>query len=59
MSKDITASIQARLLNLAKQRGDDYNLTLTHYAIERFLNRLSISSVRNAHATNAYTLLIT
>jgi hypothetical protein len=34
-------------LNLAKSRGEDFNLILTHYAIERFLYRLSLSPARD------------
>lgn len=37
------ASIRARLLTRAQQRGEDYNLLLTRYAAERFLYRISIS----------------
>jgi predicted nucleotidyltransferase component of viral defense system len=39
-------SIHARLLNLAKARGDDFNLILVRYALERWLYRLSISDAR-------------
>jgi predicted nucleotidyltransferase component of viral defense system len=46
---DVAASIQARLLNLAKARGEDFNLVLTRYAIERFLYRLSIVPAREAY----------
>lgn len=42
------ASIRARLLARAKDRGEDFSLVLNRYAIERFLYRLSISSVRDA-----------
>jgi len=42
------ASIHARLLNLAKERGEDFNMILTRYAIERFLYRLSIVPAREA-----------
>lgn len=38
---DIAASIRTRLLNHAKQHGDDYQRTLTHFGIERLLFRLS------------------
>lgn len=41
MTTGRAASIHARLLNRAKQRGDDFNLLLTRYGIERFLYRLS------------------
>ena len=43
------ASIHARLLNRAKARGEDFNLVLTRYAIERFLYRLSIVPAREAY----------
>ncbi len=46
MSTHLPASILARLLNLAKARGDDYNLLLNRFALERLLCRLS----RSAHA---------
>lgn len=36
------ASIHARLLNLARKRGDDFNRILIRYALERFLYRLSM-----------------
>lgn len=39
------ASIKARLLNLARQSQSDFLLVLGRYAAERFLYRLSISSV--------------
>ena len=46
MTADLTASIHARLLNLAKARGEDFNLILARYAIERFLYRLSLVPAR-------------
>ncbi|MFO1398101.1 MAG: nucleotidyl transferase AbiEii/AbiGii toxin family protein [Burkholderiales bacterium] len=41
MTTGRAASIHARLLNRAKERGEDFNLLLTRYGIERFLYRLS------------------
>jgi len=41
--KNVGASVRARLLNLAHERGEDFQLLLTRYANERFLYRLSIS----------------
>jgi hypothetical protein len=38
--------VHARLLARTKERGEDFNLTLTRYAVERFLYRLSISELR-------------
>ena len=41
--KDIGASVRARLLRLAQDRGDDFQLLLTRYANERLLYRLAKS----------------
>lgn len=46
MNAGAAASIHARLLALAKSRKEDFNLTLNRYGLERFLYRLSVSSVR-------------
>jgi len=43
MTGDRSASILARLLTLAKQRGDDYNLLLNRFGMERLLARVSTS----------------
>jgi predicted nucleotidyltransferase component of viral defense system len=40
---DIGASVRARLLRLARERGEDFQLVLTRYASERLLFRLSAS----------------
>lgn len=44
MSANLAASVLARLLTLAKQRGDDYNLLLNRFAMERLLARVSASA---------------
>lgn len=44
--KNVAASVQARLLNLARERGEDFQLVLTRYALERLLYRLSRSPHR-------------
>ena len=49
MTKGQIASIHARLLNRAKARGEDFNLILTRYALERFLYRLSLAPAREAY----------
>lgn len=41
--KDIGASVRARLLRLAQERGEDFQLVLTRYANERLLYRLANS----------------
>jgi Nucleotidyl transferase AbiEii toxin, Type IV TA system len=43
MTSNLSASILARLLTLAKQRGDDYNLLLNRFGMERLLARVSAS----------------
>ena len=48
MSADRSASVLARLLNRAKARGEDYNLVLNRFVLERLLYRLSISA--HAHS---------
>jgi hypothetical protein len=47
----LAASIHARLLNRAKARGEDFNLILTRYAIERFLYRFSLVPARETYPT--------
>lgn len=49
MTLGLAASIHARLLNRAKARGEDFNLILTRYALERFLYRLSRVPAREAY----------
>lgn len=44
MTRNLAASIRARLKNLADAAKADFNLTLTHYGLERLLYRLSVSS---------------
>lgn len=41
--RDVGASVRARLLQLAKNRGEDFQLVLTRYANERLLYRLAQS----------------
>ena len=41
--KNIGASVRARLLRVSKERGQNFDLVLTHYAIERLLYRLAQS----------------
>lgn len=44
---NVAASVQRRLLNIARERGEDYQLILTRYALERFLRRLGASRYRD------------
>ncbi len=45
--RDVAASVRDRLLNLARERGEDFHLILTRYAVERLLYRLSVSRYRD------------
>ena len=42
--KNLSASIRQRLLNLARARDEDFQLTLTRFGLERLLYRLSRSA---------------
>lgn len=46
MTQDVAQSVRARLLNLAKAEGVDFNQVLVRFALERMLYRLS----QSAHA---------
>jgi predicted nucleotidyltransferase component of viral defense system len=46
-TKNISASVKARLQNVAGKRGEDFNLLLLRYGIERLLFRLSQSRYAN------------
>lgn len=46
MSGDTAASVRARLLALAKARGEEFERALTRFAAERFLFRLGASPAR-------------
>jgi predicted nucleotidyltransferase component of viral defense system len=41
--KNTTASVRQRLLNISREKGEDFNLILIRYAAERLLYRLSVS----------------
>lgn len=49
MTTGRAASIHAWLLACAKERGEDFNLMLSRYAVERFLYRLSVSPARDRY----------
>ena len=57
MSKDVAASIRARLYNKSKQSGMEFQLILARYACERFLYRLGMSPVRDRCILKGATLL--
>lgn len=41
--RNVSASVRQRLMNLSRQRGEDYQLVLTRYGLERLLYRLAQS----------------
>lgn len=57
--RDPAISIRARLLNHAKQHGDDYNRILTRYAIERLLYRLSLTEATERYVLKGAMLFVT
>jgi predicted nucleotidyltransferase component of viral defense system len=44
--RNLAASVRQRLLNLARERGEDFNFLLTAYGLERLMYRLGQSSHR-------------
>ncbi|MBP2449175.1 hypothetical protein JOH51_006683 [Rhizobium leguminosarum] len=46
--KNVSASVRARLLQLAKASGQSFDLVLTRFALERLLFRLSQSPHEHA-----------
>jgi len=44
--RDVASSVRQRLLNLARDRREDFGLVLTRYTLERMLYRLSVSEHR-------------
>jgi predicted nucleotidyltransferase component of viral defense system len=55
--KNIGASVRGRLLNLAKERNQPFDLLLTRYTLERFLYRLSLSKHRDRFVLKGAMLL--
>ncbi|KTD61864.1 nucleotidyl transferase AbiEii/AbiGii toxin family protein [Legionella spiritensis] len=49
MMKDISASIRARLKNIAKEEQTDFNAVLTRYGLERLLYRIGQSEYANQY----------
>ncbi|MBW2366799.1 MAG: nucleotidyl transferase AbiEii/AbiGii toxin family protein [Deltaproteobacteria bacterium] len=56
--KNIEHSIRQQLLNISKQRKEDFQFCLTRYALERFLYRLSKSSHVNKFVLKGALLLM-
>src|SRR5271170_4604434 len=57
--RNMGASVRARLLNLARERRQVFDLLLTRYALERLLYRLSISTHRNQFVLKGAMLVTT
>jgi len=57
MTPDVAASIRARLLNQAKAKREEFELTLTRFAAERLLFRLGASAARDRCILKGATLL--
>jgi hypothetical protein len=49
MSRNVAASVRARLKQHADTRQEDFNLVLTRYGLERLLYRLSISPLASSY----------
>ena len=56
--KNIGASVRARLLALAKERNQPFDLLLTRFTLERFLYRLSVSRHRDRFILKGAMLLL-
>jgi predicted nucleotidyltransferase component of viral defense system len=57
--RNITASVRARLLSLAKQRNQPFDLLLTRYVLERLLYRLGSTRHRERFVLKGAMLLTT
>ena len=54
--KNIAASVRERLYQLAQKRGEDFQLMLTRYGLERLLYRLDQSPYRDRFVLKAAIL---
>jgi hypothetical protein len=57
MSPDVAASVRARLLNQARQSGEEFERTLVRFAAERLLYRLGASAARDRCLLKGASLL--
>jgi len=55
--RNLAASVGARLMNRARQTGDDYQTLLVSFCLERFLYRLGASSVHDRFVLKGAMLL--
>lgn len=56
--KNIAASVKNRLLAAARQSGKPFQTILTHYGLERFLSRLSLSPLKEKFILKGGLLLV-
>lgn len=56
--KDTTASVRQRLLQLARERNDDFQLVLVRYGTERFLYRLGRSEFKDRFVLKGAMLFV-
>ena len=56
--KNLAASVRARLLNLAKARGEEFHRVTVRFALERLLYRLGISPYRERFVLKGAMLLL-
>ena len=57
--RNVGASVRARLLRISKEKGQNFDLVLTHYAIERLLYRLAQSRHTERFVLKGAMLLMT
>jgi hypothetical protein len=57
--RNMGASVRARLLNLAKERNQPFELLLTRYALERLLYRLTMTKHRERFVLKGAMLMTT
>src|SRR5258708_598872 len=57
--RDMGASVRARLLNIANERGQPFDLLLTRYVLERLLYRLSTTKHRDRFVLKGAMLMTT
>jgi predicted nucleotidyltransferase component of viral defense system len=57
--RNIGASVRARLLNIAKQRNQQFQLLLTRFVLERLLYRLSLTAHRDRFVLKGAMLVTT
>ena len=58
-TRNIGASVRARLLQRSRADNTDYQILLTRYALERLLYRLSLSAHRDRFVLKGALLFVT